>query len=67
MTDQKITGNKVNWTVKCVGFMPLEMVGDLTYAANSYTGTMTTSMEAAGQKMVTVSRYSGKRLGDCVK
>ena len=67
ITDQKVTGDKINWTVKCTGMMPLDMIGEIVYTANAYTGTMTTNMNMGGQVMATTSAISGKRLGDCVK
>jgi hypothetical protein len=67
ITDQKITGDKVNWTVKCTGVTTLEMIGEVVYAGDTYTGTMTTSMNMGGQVMAINSKFDGKRLGDCLK
>jgi hypothetical protein len=62
-----VNGPKVNWTVKCAGFMPLEMIGEVIFAGETYTGTMQTNFSMGGQTMSTNSTFSGKRIGDCTK
>jgi hypothetical protein len=37
--------------------------GEIVYAENAYTGTMTMDMQGRGMTM----KYTGKRLGDCRK
>lgn len=67
VTDQKITGNTVSWTSKCTGPTNLEMIGEVVYSGDTYTGTVTTNMNMGGQAMSMKSNFTGKRLGDCVK
>ena len=67
MTDSKNNGNKVTFTMKCTGAMAAEMVGDITYTADSYTGTMTMNMDRGGMPMSMVTHLEAKRLGDCEK
>lgn len=64
VSDYKIAGNKVTWTMKCEGAQPMTGNGEIVYAADSYTGTM--KMEMAGRGTMTM-KYTGKRLGDCTK
>ena len=63
MTDHKIEGNKATWSMKCEGEMPMTGTGEMVYAGDSYTGSL--KMET-GRGAMTM-KYSGKRLGDCVK
>ena len=62
-TDQKIDGNKVTWSMKCEGEMPMTGTGEFVYAGDTYTGTI--KMDS-GRGAMTM-KYTGKRLGDCVK
>jgi len=64
VSDYKIDGNKVTWTMKCEGAQPMTGNGELVYAADSYTGTM--KMDMAGRGSMTM-KYTGKRLGDCTQ
>lgn len=67
--DQKITGNKVAWKVKCV----MEGVttigeGEITYSGNSYNGILKTkTTDSTGQTTASTSKLAGRRLGDCKK
>jgi hypothetical protein len=63
VSDYKVDGGHVTWAMTCKGKEPMTGTGDLLYTADSYTGTM--KMDRAGQVMT--MKYSGKRLGDCVK
>ena len=61
--DYKVTGNKVTWSMKCEGPEAMSGAGEITYGENTYDGVM--KMERQGQTMM--MKYTGKRLGDCVK
>jgi hypothetical protein len=61
--DNKVTGNKVTFAMRCEGADPMTMTGENTYANNSYQGTV--KMTTKGQTMT--MKYTGKRLGDCTK
>lgn len=63
VSDYKMDGNKATWTMKCEGDMAMTGAGEFVYAADTYTGTI--KMET-GRGAMTM-KYSGKRLGDCVK
>jgi len=63
MDDYKIDGNKVTWSMTCEGKQPMTMSGQVTYTADSFTGT--TKMHMKDQDIT--SKMSGKRLGDCSK
>ncbi|HYK04295.1 MAG TPA: DUF3617 family protein [Thermoanaerobaculia bacterium] len=62
VSDYKLDGNTVTWTVDC----PKEKThgtGEITYSADSYTGAM--KMTVGEQEMTT--KYAGKWLGECKK
>lgn len=63
VSDHKVVGNKVTWTMKCEGAQPMTGTGEFVYAGDSYTGTM--KMDSGGGTMAI--KYTGKRLGDCTK
>jgi hypothetical protein len=63
VSDYKVDGGRVTWAMKCEGKEPMTGAGDLLYTTDAYTGTM--KMDRGGQVMT--MKYSGKRLGDCVK
>jgi hypothetical protein len=60
VSDYKIEGSKVSWTMTCP---QMTGTGEFLYAGETYTGTMKMSMQ--GQEMT--MKYSGKRLGDCTE
>ena len=64
MSDYKVDGNTVTWSMTCEGRQPMTGAGKFVYAENSYTGTMTMNMQGRGEMTMT---YTGKRLGDCTK
>jgi hypothetical protein len=59
----KVSGNKVSWSMKCEGPEAMSGTGEITYGDNTYDGVM--KMERQGQTMT--MKYTGKRLGDCLK
>ena len=63
VSDYKVTGNKVTWSMKCEGPDAMSGTGEITYGENTYDGVM--KMEREGQTMT--MKYTGKRLGDCPK
>jgi hypothetical protein len=67
MTDQKQVGNKFTWAMACTGAMAMQGTGEMTYSGDSYTGQMVMNGAMRGQPMGMTMKYSGKRLGDCVK
>ena len=64
VTDYKTDGNKVTWSMTCEGRQPMTGKGEILYAENTYTGTMTMDMQGRGGMTM---KYTGKRLGDCKK
>lgn len=67
VSDYKTVGNKVSWSMVCTGAQPMSGTGEFVYQGDSYTGLMTMNMEGRGQGMPMAMKYTGKRLGDCVK
>ena len=63
VSDYKMDGNKATWTMKCEGAQQMSGNGEITYAADSYTG----SMKIESGRGTMTMKYSGKRLGDCNK
>jgi len=63
VSDYKVTGNKVTWSMKCEGPEAMSGTGEITYGENTYDGVM--KMVREGQTMT--MKYTGKRLGDCPK
>ena len=63
VSDYKVDGNKVSWSMKCEGAQPMTGTGEFVYAADTYTGTI--KME--GGRGAMTMKYTGKRLGDCTK
>jgi hypothetical protein len=62
ISDYKVVGNKVTWSMMCEQSQ-MSGTGEFLYTGDTYTGTM--KMSARGQDMT--MKYSGKRLGDCTK
>ena len=67
MTDYKVAGNKVTYTMKCEPPQAGTMTGEFVYGTESYEGTVKMDMDRGGQPMSMTMAYSGKRLGDCTK
>lgn len=63
VTDQKVVGNTVTWTMKCEGKNALTGHGEITYGTNVYDGWMKMTTDGGEMTM----KYKGKRLGDCTK
>ena len=63
VSDYKLEGNKATWSMKCDGDMAMTGTGEFTYAADTYNGTIKMDTGRGAMTM----KYSGKRLGDCVK
>jgi hypothetical protein len=63
VSDYKVSGNTVTWSMKCEGPEAMSGTGEITYGQNTYEGTM--KMTREGQTMT--MKYSGKRLGDCTQ
>ena len=63
VSDYKVVGNKVTWTMTCTGKNPMTGNGEMTYAADTYDGWM--KMKTGDTDMT--MKYKGKRLGDCTK
>ena len=66
VTDQKVTGDTVTWTVKCTGKEAMEMRGKTTYHGDTFEGTMTmVSADPKREQMKMTVDISGRRIGDC--
>ena len=63
VSDYKLVGNKVTWTVTCSGKNAMTGSGEMTYGVDTYDGW--TKMKTGDTEMT--MKYKGKRLGDCTK
>jgi len=63
ISDYKVDGNKVSWSMKCEGAQPMTGTGQFLYEADKYTGEIKMDTGRGGMTM----KYTGKRLGDCKK
>ena len=66
ITDQKISGNTVTWTMKCSGKDAMEITGKTTYHGDTFEGTIIMiSNDPDEGKMKMINHISGKRVGEC--
>jgi len=63
VTDYKMVGNTVTWTMTCTGKNAMTGNGEIIYATDAYSGWM--KMKTGGTEMT--MKYTAKRLGDCTK
>ncbi|MGD0843695.1 MAG: DUF3617 family protein [Geobacteraceae bacterium] len=62
LVDQKIDGNTVSWGVAC---KDSSGKGSITYAGDSFSGLMETTMKQGEKEMTVKMKMDGKRIGDC--
>lgn len=62
MVDHKIDGNTVTWNVAC---KESSGKGTVTYAGDSFTGLMESTMKQEGKEMTVKMKMDGKRIGAC--
>jgi hypothetical protein len=69
ITDQKVVGDTVTYTMECKGKDSLVVTsGKMTYKGNTFEGASTTSIKNKGQKEMQMSnRMTGKYIGPCPK
>jgi hypothetical protein len=60
-SDQKMSGNTVSWKITCSSPQPMTGTGEMSFADDTYTGTMKMNMAQGAVSM----KMEGKRLGDC--
>ena len=58
MSDYKVSGNTATWKMVC---STMTTTGEMTFAGDSYTGTMKADTPQGAMTM----KMSGKRVGDC--
>ncbi|HEY6614839.1 MAG TPA: DUF3617 family protein [Vicinamibacterales bacterium] len=61
VSDQKMSGNTMSWKITCTSPDAMTGTGEMTFADDSYTGTMKMNMAQGAMSM----KMEGKRLGDC--
>ena len=67
MTDQKVSGDTVTWTMVCKEKdSTIEGKGRITYKGDSFDGTTNTTIkDKSGKAQQIATKMSGKRLGPC--
>ena len=63
VSDHKVEGNKVTWSMKCEPPDAMTGSGEILYGDDAYIGSMKIVREGRTINMT----YAGKRLGDCTK
>lgn len=65
--DQRVSGSKVSWRVKCVdSHGTTDGEGVITYSSDTYRGSMNTKItDKAGKTQNMKAKYAGRRIGDC--
>jgi len=64
ISQSKVTGNTVTWSIKCSGEGgETKGTGTMTYSGDNFKGTMKISMPY--QNMEMTSTIDGRRIGDC--
>ncbi|MBN1382971.1 MAG: 1-acylglycerol-3-phosphate O-acyltransferase [Deltaproteobacteria bacterium] len=65
ITDQRIKGNTVEWTITCKD--GTVSTGTITYSKSTFKGSYKTTTRQGGRKMVINANMTGKYLGPCKK
>jgi hypothetical protein len=63
VSDHKVEGSKVSWSMKCEPPEAMIGSGEIVYGDDAYTG----SMKIVREGRTIIMKYAGKRLGDCTK
>ena len=65
LLDSRKAGNTISYTMACTGAEPMNIAGEMTYAADSYEGRMRMTTSQGGQPMEMAQTFTGKRVGAC--
>ncbi len=66
MTENRVVGDTVYWTVQChTKDGSTEGKGKITYKGNSFDGIFTMTGKQGGEKINMKNHMSGKRIGEC--
>ena len=63
VSDYKVSGQTVTWTMACTMPQPITSTGEMTFTDDSYAGTMKMNTAQGDMNM----KVAGKRLGDCTQ
>ena len=64
-SNRRDTGSEITFNVACTGQVPMSGGGAVRYTAQSVDGALELTANLGNQSLLTRSRLSGKRLGDC--
>jgi hypothetical protein len=65
VSDYKVVGNTVTYSMKCTTPQEMTMTGEFVYGDNKYDGVTKITTSRGGQPMDMTMKMTGKRLGDC--
>lgn len=67
VTNTKVSGDTVSWTVQCKSKEgTTNSIGKITYNKDTFYGTMNTTVNRSDRGMIDMmQRVSGRRIGDC--
>jgi len=64
--DTQVQGNRLSFSIRCGGEMPLSGHGSVTFSSSSFEGEMDVTANISGiGELQSKSQISGKRAGDC--
>ncbi len=61
----KLSGDSLRFTMQCKGSLNLQASGDVTVAAETLNGTISSSANLGGEQVSIQSQVSGHRIGAC--
>ena len=64
-TNKRDSGSELSFDVACGGQLPMRGKGVVHYSARNLDASLELSAEGGGQKLVTRSQLTARRLGDC--
>jgi hypothetical protein len=63
VSNTKVSGGTVTWRFTCTGEQAMTGTGEITFAGDTFTGTMTMATDVGA----VTAKMTGKRVGDCTQ
>ncbi|MES1983280.1 MAG: DUF3617 family protein [Pseudomonadota bacterium] len=64
-TEKTFSGNMFHFKARCTGTVALDVGGEITYTATSFSGALMSDVDMGDQKMQFQNNVTGRRLGGC--
>ena len=64
-SNKKDNGSEMSFDVACRGQVPMQGKGVVRYSAQNVSGSLELGAESSGQKIMTRSQLTARRIGDC--